>query len=228
MSMSYCVYKHASPSGKVYIGITGSRVARRWNSGNGYRQNKYFTSAIAKYGWDSFTHEVLESGLSADDARRREVELIAEYRSADRRFGYNQTTGGTLELRTDESKARMSEVKRKQMLDPEIRERVVASQEYRDKSFFKDEAYRAFRSECMKSQWQRPEFRRRMCEAHTGVQLVTSKAFAVVCVETGKAYATSAQAARETGATASNIRTCCKKEHYTAKGFHWRRIEQNA
>lgn len=30
----YTVYKHTTPSGKVYIGITGQKPERRWQNGN--------------------------------------------------------------------------------------------------------------------------------------------------------------------------------------------------
>ena len=92
--MAYTVYKHTSPSGKVYIGITSSPVNRRWQNGKGYRQHRYFNAAIQKYGWQNFTHEILFSNLSKYDACEKEKELIMLYNSTDRRFGYNQSTGG--------------------------------------------------------------------------------------------------------------------------------------
>lgn len=30
---NYCVYKHTSPSGKVYVGITKLKPKYRWNNG---------------------------------------------------------------------------------------------------------------------------------------------------------------------------------------------------
>ena len=38
----YVVYKHTSPNGLVYIGITCQRPTRRWNGGNGYSYNHHF------------------------------------------------------------------------------------------------------------------------------------------------------------------------------------------
>ena len=92
--MAYTVYKHTSPSGKVYIGITSSSVNRRWQNGKGYRQNKHFYSAILKYGWDNFDHEIVCTNLSSNEAFEMEKLLIRFYNSTDRRFGYNQSTGG--------------------------------------------------------------------------------------------------------------------------------------
>lgn len=37
----YCVYKHTSPSGKVYIGITVQNPLYRWNKGNGKKKSAY-------------------------------------------------------------------------------------------------------------------------------------------------------------------------------------------
>lgn len=91
---NYCVYKHTCPNGKVYIGITCRNPIRRWNNGNGYQNNKHFWSAIQKYGWDSIKHEILYSNLSEEDACQKETELIIEYKSNNREYGYNHTNGG--------------------------------------------------------------------------------------------------------------------------------------
>ena len=34
--MKYCVYKHTSPSGKVYIGITRNDPIKRWQNGTAH------------------------------------------------------------------------------------------------------------------------------------------------------------------------------------------------
>lgn len=91
---SYCVYKHTSPSGKIYIGITKQKPHKRWSRGNGYRTNEYFSRAIKKYGWDNFSHEIILDGLTEQEACEIEKELISRYRSTDERYGYNHSTGG--------------------------------------------------------------------------------------------------------------------------------------
>lgn len=93
-SDKYIVYKHTSPSGKVYIGITRQKPNRRFKGGNGYSANSHFYSAIQKYGWDAFRHEVLFEYLSADDAGELEKILIRRHRSTDPERGYNQEPGG--------------------------------------------------------------------------------------------------------------------------------------
>jgi hypothetical protein len=78
--MAYIVYKHTSPSGKVYIGITSLRPEERWGGGAGYVKNKHFNRAIKKYGWENIKHEILFDGLSKEDACKIEIELIKEYK----------------------------------------------------------------------------------------------------------------------------------------------------
>lgn len=93
---NYKVYKHTCPNGKVYIGITKDSVKNRWESGWGYKSNIHFFKAIVKYGWINIKHEVLFEGLSKEDAEKKEIELIAQYRSSDRNYGYNFDLGGFL------------------------------------------------------------------------------------------------------------------------------------
>lgn len=37
--MSYTVYRHISPSEKVYVGIIKNKPEYRWNKGKGYRKD---------------------------------------------------------------------------------------------------------------------------------------------------------------------------------------------
>ena len=91
----YVVYKHTSPSNKVYIGITGQNPPeKRWANGHGYTQNEYFNNEIICYGWDNFMHEILFCNLTRAEAQEKECELIAHYKSTDKNFGYNKKAGG--------------------------------------------------------------------------------------------------------------------------------------
>lgn len=90
----YSVYKHTSPNGKVYIGITGRKPEHRWNNGKGYYQNQHFQNAINMYGWDNFTHEIIVDGLTKEEACEIEKELISKYKSNQREYGYNKSSGG--------------------------------------------------------------------------------------------------------------------------------------
>lgn len=106
----YCVYKHTSPSGKVYIGITVQNPLYRWNKGNGYSNNEHFTNAIRKYGWDNFKHEILFDGLTKEEAEQKEIELIASHKSNRIEFGYNQDSGGKCNAKhSEETRKKISE-----------------------------------------------------------------------------------------------------------------------
>ncbi|GEM_PF-2405768 len=113
---NYTVYKHTAPNGKVYIGITCKTTTARWNNGNGYKKNTHFFNAIQKYGWEHIQHEVLYTGLTKEEAEQKEIELIAEYKSNDEKYGYNKSTGGECGAtgchRSRETRAKMSKAKK--------------------------------------------------------------------------------------------------------------------
>lgn len=47
--MAYTVYCHTNKvNGKKYFGITRQRCKTRWQGGNGYSSNPYFSAAIKK------------------------------------------------------------------------------------------------------------------------------------------------------------------------------------
>ena len=95
MYNSYIVYKHTSPSSKVYIGITKFDPKYRWlNNGRGYKTQTTLFNAIIKYGWINFKHEILYKNLSEEQALDKEEELIQQYKSYDRRYGYNISLRG--------------------------------------------------------------------------------------------------------------------------------------
>ena len=105
----FCVYKHASPSGKVYIGITCRSLNKRWKNGKGY-ESGYFRNALEKYGWENITHEILASGLSESEASIAEQFYTNLYNSTDEQYGYNLKEGGYSGGRyTDGVKKRISE-----------------------------------------------------------------------------------------------------------------------
>lgn len=92
---NYKVYMHIAPNNKKYIGVTKKRVEERWgNNGSHYINHRYFGSAIKKYGWDNFRHIVIAENLSKKWAFQLEKLLIIQYKTKDRRYGYNLSDGG--------------------------------------------------------------------------------------------------------------------------------------
>lgn len=90
----YCIYKHTSPSGKVYIGQTCRKnLQKRFlYMGIGYKDCPYFWNAIQKYGWNNIKHEILAEGLTKQQADKYEKNLIKQYK--DLGISYNVTDGG--------------------------------------------------------------------------------------------------------------------------------------
>lgn len=88
----WLVYKHTSPSGKVYIGITCRKITKRWGRGTGYKTQILFYRAILKYGWKNFVHEIISENISEEEAKSLEIKLIKYYKSLN--ISYNITNGG--------------------------------------------------------------------------------------------------------------------------------------
>lgn len=139
-----CVYKHTSPSGKVYIGITKHEAAKRWGRGSGYTKNRHLYSAIKKYGWDNFSHEVVAEGLSREEACAKEKELISFYKSDDPDFGYNKTSGGEGNYTVSEGTKALHRKQQKEWLQehPEHKEKLRTSASQRLKAAWSDKNYR--------------------------------------------------------------------------------------
>lgn len=124
-SNGFSVYKHVSPNGKIYIGITSQPVNRRWRNGEGYRQNEHFSNAIRKYGWQNIEHEILYTGLGKAEAEQKEIGLIALYKSDNPQFGYNIEAGGNHHFVSEITKEKIRQKNLGKKQSPEtVRKRV--------------------------------------------------------------------------------------------------------
>ena len=98
MDKKWCVYLHIVHADcgydKYYVGITSQDINKRWRNGNGYVNSPLFYKAILKYGWNNIEHEILKEELNELEAKSMEKSLIEKYKSNDRKYGYNITSGG--------------------------------------------------------------------------------------------------------------------------------------
>lgn len=97
----YIVYIHTNKiNNKKYVGITKHGTARWGRNGIHYIHSscRVFKAAILKYGWDSFDHEIIHTGLSKDEACELEKFYIEKYKTNvyqwGTKYGYNLTSGG--------------------------------------------------------------------------------------------------------------------------------------
>lgn len=214
--MAYTVYKHTSPSGKVYIGVTSLRPKERWSGGAGYVKNKHFYRAIKKYGWENIKHEILFDGLSKEDAFKTEIELIKEYRSNEREFGYNLGTGGEQgaigskwsdESRENHMKAIWSKPRNH---SEEEKKRISVGLKKHYSEHPEKKTYLSIATKEERNSWDKKRSKR------------------ILCVETGDIFIGAKSAADWAGIkNRQNIYFCCDGVgyHKTAGGYHWEYIE---
>lgn len=91
----YLIYKHTNLiTNQSYIGITThiDDPNKRWKNGYGYYNQKKFFNAIQEFGWNNFSHDILETNISPADIDQKEQEYIKKYDSYYN--GYNSTPGG--------------------------------------------------------------------------------------------------------------------------------------
>lgn len=221
----YSVYKHTNlQNGKVYIGITKQQASRRWHGGQGYCKQPLFYNAILKYGWDGFSHEILSTGLSQEDAFQIEKDLIQKYNSTDRKFGYNIASGGldettfTPDYRKSLSKARRN----RPPMSIETRLKISKSR-LGIKLPPRSEDYRKRLSTSLKGRIFSEEHCRNISLSKRGKYAGRNNpnAKAVRCIETGKIYACMKEAEFETGASNHNISSVCNGRLKTTGGYHW-------
>lgn len=84
--------------------------------------------AIQKYGWDSFSHEVVVKNLTFAEAISLEIMLIKFYKTTNPEFGYNCSTGGECGNAgctiSDETRAKLSAAAMGRKLNDETREKI--------------------------------------------------------------------------------------------------------
>lgn len=95
--MAYTVYCHTNNiNNKKYVGVTSQKPLARWQNGKHYSRHKAFYDDILKYGWDNFTHEILDTDLTEEEAKEKEKYYIEIWETQDVNKGYNRHKGGNV------------------------------------------------------------------------------------------------------------------------------------
>lgn len=244
---SFCVYRHTSPNGKVYIGITGQPLARRWRNGAGYKAQLLFSRAIQKYGWENFDHEVLLSDLTEEQAKLAERLFIGYYDTTNRTKGYNTTIGGD----SSSMLGRHHSKETKEKMSIKMREKYANGNAPRTGRKTSEETKRKISEakrgkpcpEDAKRKISRTltgrklpiEVRQKMSEAQrgergsmygkTGAKHPNSKAVLMIDKDTNKIvkeFGGMKEAERQTGIKNQHISLCCMGKRKSAGGYVWR------
>lgn len=111
---SMIIYKLTNKiNGKIYIGQTTWPFNSRWSAHCAPSAiSALIDRAIKKHGKENFLIEI-ENWNTLDELNSREVQLIKELNSTDKKIGYNITLGGKNALFSQESKNKMSTTKRR-------------------------------------------------------------------------------------------------------------------
>ena len=232
-----CIYKHTSPSGKVYIGQTGQKPEYRWDNGNGYEGCTLFFNAINKYGWNNIQHEVLFTGLDQLNADIIEEDLIYYYKQIGR--SYNLATGGKVNRGwkySEESKKKLSKAmkgkgtKRVKQIDPESGEVVkIWDSETEACEFYKGNP--GLISDAIKRNsltkgyyWKFEDDNTPLIKKKNPfskeVEQIDKNTLEVI-----KVWDSLSEVERQLNISASNISNVCKGKRKTAGGFIWRMKE---
>lgn len=202
----WVVYKHTFPNGKVYIGITGQKPYKRWKYGHGYT-TKIMKNAIEKYGWDNILHEVLYDNLTKDEAEKKEIELISQFRSNDFEYGYNLAKGGEVNCGYKHS----AEYRKG------VSERLKGKPGRRTGHHLTDEEKKHL-SEINKGKRLSEETKAKMSRARANG---TANSTPVINIDTGEIFHSQRSAGAKLKINYKNINLVLKGKRKTAGGYHW-------
>jgi len=194
---------------------------------------RHFASAIKKYGWENFKHEVLFKGLTAEEAAEKEKELIRQYESNNPSKGYNMTEGGegcAGRIMTQETRDLLKESLKKYKKIYQYDKKGNFIKEWRDceeiLSAFKVESDSNLYSHLAGKQKSFKGFIFKLEETDDVQYCIKTTAKSIRCYSLDgkyiKTYSSYREAFKETGAQPSMILRSVRGECVSAGGFVWR------
>lgn len=235
--MAYTVYMHISPSNKRYIGITCRSPQERWgNNGSGYK-GQAFENAINKYGWDNIQHAILFENLSKEKAEELEIALIAQYKTTDKKHGYNVQNGGSsVGKYTEETRQKISQSRKGCTPWNKGIPRTDAEKAKMSKSHI---GLTKGKNNGRYGKGIPPEQLKKMIDARQGMEpywkgkhlresakqkIGKANSKSIIRVEDGKVFDSVKQASAEVNVTSTAICNCLKGKTKHAGGFRWEYI----
>lgn len=250
MEGDYKVYMHITPNGKKYIGITCQDLQIRWRNGEGYAKCPLFYKAVLKYGWENLKHEILFTGLTKAEAEQKEIELIKQYKSNNRNYGYNIENGGncvgkhsqeTIEKikqsNIGKNKGNTVWLGRRHSQETKLKLSEIAKLRTGSKNPFYGKRHTEETKEKLRQinlgKKYGEETKRKLSKVHKGIRLSEdhkrkiseAKKKRIICIELNKIFRSSIEASKFVKIVPSAIRNCVNGNTKTSGGYHWKQID---
>lgn len=259
MEETWIIYCHTNKINNwKYIGQTKTSLNKRWRNGEGYKPKGYinpkgFYQAILDYGWDNFTHEILEENLSISEVDEREKYWINYYHTwVDDPLckGYNLKQGGQGSLLDKKSRDKISNALKGHSVSQELKQKLSNS----TKKLWEDLEYRKNIIKSIQERNKDSEYIKKISNAHKGKfpsektkqkmslaqknlsQEIKDKRIEaqkkkickkVQCIETNIIYNSVTEATKAVGLkSTSGLYPALKNKNRTAKGYHWRYVNE--
>lgn len=218
---------------KKYVGQTNKdEPAKRWKNGNGYKGQDVIWDAIQKYGWNNFSHTILEKVSTQKEANEKEKYYISFYNClACNHNGYNVAEGGTngypLAGYSNEQKQAYAEKqsrigKQRFENNPELKQKMSDI----SRAYWVEENKRKASLQKKKYYKQNPEKLKKLLEQ--GESLIEKVSIPVKCIETKQEFKSISEAGRWANVSGECISLYLKgKEKYagrhpeTGQRLHW-------
>lgn len=235
-SEKYVIYKHTSPSGKCYIGLTKDYKTRVRDKHLSYKNCPVFYNAILKYGWENFSHEIIDFANDVFEAEKKEKHYIEKYRSTEREFGYNICIGGDISKNdSPERRIKISETMKKHRIENKEFWEIASkkSSETRRGKKFTKEHIEALRNNHvgMTGKHQSDKMKKMMSERFTGIPTgLKNGAKSVNQYNLDGSFIRSFSSLRDAGisigwTSGTPIANCCKGIQKTSGGYKWKFVE---
>ena len=117
---------------KLYFGVTQQEVKIRWQQHkcNSNKKSYYLYNAMKKYGIENFIIEVVFEANTKKEMLEKEIELITLFKTNNRLYGYNNSTGGESSRKgcklTLEQRKKISEYQKTRIRNPHSKETKTA------------------------------------------------------------------------------------------------------
>ena len=258
MEKTFCVYMHTNKiNGKKYIGQTCQTLLQRCGkNGEKYICCPVFFKAITKYGWENFDHEILFDNLTKTEADKKEADLIKEYKTQEKRHGYNLKDGGSRGELDEETKRKIGLKSKCRKLSEEARKKVAEAKRGKKQSAeCINKRSRSLKQYYSKEENKRVGFcvseetRKKMSDSRKGIKFSDEHKRKISKARKKYYGANSSRstpvfqydrngnfikewdyillASKELGINNANIGRCCRGELKTAGGFVWKYKEAN-